>query len=420
MIMNDEEQAAASGKLDSFYSSRPVFYADRDDGDDDDGGGGSGGGGDQDDSNHHNHKSVDNDEMYLIDESETIQNHRNHVTSSNDDQDNSQRDQEDSEEKDRRDKLTEWIYEDLMEDVVFGLTLQMHRAIKLDYLSLVEPLGDTESNGESGVVDGSTSGDTADDQYRIYNDADVLGVFSSLNETLKATGTGSGRNGQSSAINNLLNKYECTCPNCGRRGLAATRFAPHLEKCMGMGRSSSRAASRRIANYSGDDYLVDHLIESSGLLPNHQRYFASNSGTSSGNASRISPELANNSSSSSNNHNSNSESSSVAVSASNAANTTTANPDAIRVSSSSSSLIDVDVSSSSSSCSLSTNNMAVYNFSDSNNNTASYGMKQPAAKKKRLNNNKSLSFSSSGGSGNSSSNSHPLISAVLQHHKQGM
>ncbi|CAB4014182.1 ataxin-7 3, partial [Paramuricea clavata] len=40
---------------------------------------------------------------------------------------------------------------------------------------------------------------------------------------------------------------ECICPNCGRN-MAASRFAPHLEKCMGMGRNSSRIASRRLAN----------------------------------------------------------------------------------------------------------------------------------------------------------------------------
>ena len=34
--------------------------------------------------------------------------------------------------------------------------------------------------------------------------------------------------------------YECKCPQCNR-SIAATRFAPHLEKCMGMGRAASRA-----------------------------------------------------------------------------------------------------------------------------------------------------------------------------------
>lgn len=40
---------------------------------------------------------------------------------------------------------------------------------------------------------------------------------------------------------------DCHCPNCQTK-VAASRFAPHLEKCMGMGRNSSRIASRRIAN----------------------------------------------------------------------------------------------------------------------------------------------------------------------------
>merc|ERR1711944_99304 len=44
----------------------------------------------------------------------------------------------------------------------------------------------------------------------------------------------------------LEKQPECICPNC-QRNLAASRFAPHLEKCMGMGRNSSRIASRRLA-----------------------------------------------------------------------------------------------------------------------------------------------------------------------------
>ncbi len=37
---------------------------------------------------------------------------------------------------------------------------------------------------------------------------------------------------------------ECVCPNCSRL-LGAQKFAPHLEKCMGMGRNSSRLASKK-------------------------------------------------------------------------------------------------------------------------------------------------------------------------------
>ena len=36
------------------------------------------------------------------------------------------------------------------------------------------------------------------------------------------------------------------------------RFAPHLEKCMGMGRNSSRIASRRLANSANKDKDHDH------------------------------------------------------------------------------------------------------------------------------------------------------------------
>lgn len=39
-------------------------------------------------------------------------------------------------------------------------------------------------------------------------------------------------------------QFNCNCPNCNRL-IAASRLAPHLEKCMGMGRASARAASNK-------------------------------------------------------------------------------------------------------------------------------------------------------------------------------
>ncbi|KAF5903787.1 nucleolar transcription factor 1, partial [Clarias magur] len=48
-------------------------------------------------------------------------------------------------------------------------------------------------------------------------------------------------------VYNQWKNKECVCPNCNR-SIAASRFAPHLEKCLGMGRNSSRIASRRIAS----------------------------------------------------------------------------------------------------------------------------------------------------------------------------
>ncbi|KAI3428221.1 hypothetical protein D9Q98_006601 [Chlorella vulgaris] len=39
---------------------------------------------------------------------------------------------------------------------------------------------------------------------------------------------------------------QVACPSCGRK-VAAGRFAPHLEKCMGRGRQASRQANKRIS-----------------------------------------------------------------------------------------------------------------------------------------------------------------------------
>ncbi|PSC71638.1 SAGA-associated factor 11 [Micractinium conductrix] len=39
---------------------------------------------------------------------------------------------------------------------------------------------------------------------------------------------------------------QVSCPNCNRK-VAAGRFAPHLEKCMGRGRQASRAANKRLS-----------------------------------------------------------------------------------------------------------------------------------------------------------------------------
>lgn len=45
----------------------------------------------------------------------------------------------------------------------------------------------------------------------------------------------------------IQNTNECfTCVNCSRV-VVASRYAPHLEKCMGLGRSSSRIATKRLA-----------------------------------------------------------------------------------------------------------------------------------------------------------------------------
>ncbi|XP_011309415.1 SAGA-associated factor 11 homolog [Fopius arisanus] len=108
------------------------------------------------------------------------------------------------------DMASQEIYEDLLDEVLMGFVFDVHRTVKTG-----------SSDVEEGIPD--------DESYAIV-DSPGLDVF-----------------GQ----HPIKKSQECNCPNCDR-GVAACRFATHLEKCMGMGRNSSRIASRRIANSSKD------------------------------------------------------------------------------------------------------------------------------------------------------------------------
>ena len=72
----------------------------------------------------------------------------------------------------QQESLIEEIYSDLIDDVSFGLILQVHRAARLGYLFYLDPDSDPEF----------------EKQYDIYDDNDVLGVFSHLNENFKVSG----------------------------------------------------------------------------------------------------------------------------------------------------------------------------------------------------------------------------------------
>ncbi|XP_045453062.1 SAGA-associated factor 11 homolog [Melitaea cinxia] len=104
-----------------------------------------------------------------------------------------------------------FIFESVCEDVTLGVLFEFHHGLKTGLTELIE--------GEKEEEEG----------YKIVNspECDVFG-FSILKKTPDSN---------------------CSCPNC-ERPVSATRFAPHLEKCMGMGRNSSRIASRRIASNS--------------------------------------------------------------------------------------------------------------------------------------------------------------------------
>lgn len=212
-----------------------------------------------------------------------------------------------------------------------------------------------------------------------------------------STYTGSYKNGQNSS--SALLKYECVCPNCGRN-LAAIRFAPHLEKCMGMGRNSSRIATRRIANGGGSgfgamtDYELDQLIESTGMIPN-PRYFeqfnkpapppAAPTPAPAPAAAPAAPH-------------SSSESDLISI-----INAVATDANNIHPSSSCSSLIEIDVSSSSSGSSLHNHPSAHHHHHHPHQHptttniaqtAAANTFKMPVAKKKKLNNSRSMATSS--------------------------
>lgn len=113
--------------------------------------------------------------------------------------------------EDDTEKAMKFVWDDVMDDVMLGLCFEVHRDVKCGVLFLDE----TDEENEK--------------KYEIVDEIG-LDVFGQVP---------------------MKKQFECVCPNC-QRNLAASRFAPHLEKCMGMGRNSSRIANRRIAN-SGKD-----------------------------------------------------------------------------------------------------------------------------------------------------------------------
>ncbi|XP_056143648.1 ataxin-7-like protein 3 isoform X2 [Lampris incognitus] len=110
--------------------------------------------------------------------------------------------------KTKLEALVHDIYSDLVEDACLGLCFEVHRAVKQGYFFLDET--DQESMKEFEIVD--------------QPGVDIFGQ-----------------------VYNQWKNKECECPNC-KRFIAASRFAPHLEKCLGMGRNSSRIANRRLAS----------------------------------------------------------------------------------------------------------------------------------------------------------------------------
>ncbi|XP_023301707.2 SAGA-associated factor 11 homolog [Lucilia cuprina] len=107
------------------------------------------------------------------------------------------------------DEAANYLYQTLLDDAIVGVFIEIHHLRKTGNLTALDGVPDEEAETSS---------------FRIVDmpNFDIFG------------------------ISTAKKPMDCTCPNCDRP-VSAARFAPHLEKCMGMGRISSRIASRRLA-----------------------------------------------------------------------------------------------------------------------------------------------------------------------------
>ena len=142
------------------------------------------------------------------------------------------------------------LFQDLIDEEAKSVYFELHRAIKLGYYSALYPpldptLKQTTQTSTGGMI------------------IDIFGQGLSAKKVV-----------------------DCICPQC-KRTLAATRLAPHLEKCMGMGRNSSRIASRRI-QASGRQAAIlgeqdpDNEYESDEYVPNDIKKQKVNSNSKNG------------------------------------------------------------------------------------------------------------------------------------------
>jgi len=161
------------------------------------------------------------------------------------------------------------VFDELVDDAILGLAFEVHRSVKTGAYLLGE-IDETDINSKT-----STGTNTSIAQAsQIGHNSYALDVFG---QTVSNT----------SGVPPLKKQCECVCPNC-QRNLAASRFAPHLEKCMGMGRNSSRIASRRLAtsskesgNYREDlDEGCDNAEDEDWIEPGSRSHHGSSSTSS--------------------------------------------------------------------------------------------------------------------------------------------
>ena len=104
--------------------------------------------------------------------------------------------------------VSKQIFDECLDEIVLGVAFDIHRSVKTGLFAVIEP----ESPNKKGTP------------MEVGNSGYATDVFGQVITTMVG-------------VPALKKQPECRCPQCDRN-LAASRFAPHLEKCMGMGRNS--------------------------------------------------------------------------------------------------------------------------------------------------------------------------------------
>lgn len=125
---------------------------------------------------------------------------------------------------------TEYLFESLVDEAVMGYAFQMHFEAKLP-VSL----------------------------WKFSLKILIDNVFFNFQEVFGSPTEESKKHSSSSHSDGGNNKFlNCKCMNC-EKTISVSKFASHLENCMGLGRNSSRIASRKKTTNSSyyDDYDDD-------------------------------------------------------------------------------------------------------------------------------------------------------------------
>lgn len=128
-----------------------------------------------------------------------------------------------------REKAANYLYESLVDETILGIAYEVHHANKTGSGAAVE--GEPEDSKPYTIVD--------------QPDTDVFGS------------------------SNTKKAIDCHCPNCNRI-VAASRFAPHLEKCMGKNASASSVRSSS-ASLAWPECIRLHIFRYGKKLLTHRK-----------------------------------------------------------------------------------------------------------------------------------------------------